>query len=79
MGLFDRFRKRVTEVAEQTDADALSADAESAEAQAALAQAQSHLETTPQIHSTVVEQPSEPEEEWEDLEGPAESAQAEQE
>ena len=78
MGLFDRFRKRVTEVAEQTDADALSADAESAEAQAALAEAQSYVEPTPQIHSTVAEQPSEPEEEWEDLEDPPEPAQAEQ-
>ena len=33
MGLFDRFRKRVHEVAEQTDADALSADEGSEEAQ----------------------------------------------
>ena len=78
MGLFDRFRKRVTEVAEQTDADALSADAESAEARAALAEAQSHAEPIPQIHSKLVEQPTESEEEWEDLEEPAEPAQAEQ-
>ena len=52
--------------------------AESAEAQAALAEAQSYVEPTPHIHSTVVEQPSEPEEEWEDLEEPAAPAQAEQ-
>ena len=36
MGLFDRFRKRVHEVAEQTDTDALSADEGSEEARAAL-------------------------------------------
>ena len=35
MGLFDRFRKRVHEVAEQTDAEALSADEGSEEARAA--------------------------------------------
>ena len=34
MGLFDRFRKRVHEVAEETDGDALSVEATSDEAQA---------------------------------------------
>ena len=38
MGLFDRFRKRVHEVAEETDGDALSVDALSDEAQALLQQ-----------------------------------------
>ena len=34
MGLFDRFRKRVHEVAEETDGDALSVEASSEEGQA---------------------------------------------
>ena len=34
MGLFDRFRKRVHEVAEETDGDALSVDAQSDEGKA---------------------------------------------
>ena len=38
MGLFDRFRKRVHEVAEETDGDALSVEATSDEAQALLQQ-----------------------------------------
>ena len=38
MGLFDRFRKRVHEVAEETDGDALSVEATSEEAQALLQQ-----------------------------------------
>ena len=38
MGLFDRFRKRVHEVAEETDGDALSVDATSEEAQTLLEQ-----------------------------------------
>ena len=67
MGLFDRFRKRVHEVAEQTDADALSADEGSEEARAALdtagQQSQSLNRPPPQ------ESPAPPveEEEWEDL------------
>ena len=65
MGLFDRFRKRVHEVAEQTDADALSADEGSEEAQAALIAAGQQ----PQSPSpTPAQQPTTPEEEeWEDL------------
>ena len=68
MGLFDRFRKRVHEVAEQTDADALSADEGSEEAQAALVAAgqQSHSPS----HASVQEPsspPGEAVEEWEDL------------
>ena len=38
MGLFDRFRKRVGEVADETDGDALSVDADSEEAKAYLSQ-----------------------------------------
>ena len=36
MGLFDRFKKRVKEVAEEIDSDALTANEESAEGKAAL-------------------------------------------
>ena len=52
MGLFDRFRKRIHEVADETDQDALSVDAASEEAKEL-------LQPTPQIQ---------PEEEWDDLE-----------
>ena len=68
MGLFDRFRKRVHEVAEQTDADALSADEGSEEAQAALVAAGQQPQSP--SHTPVQEPPSpqgEAEEEWEDL------------
>ena len=68
MGLFDRFRKRVHEVAEQTDADALSADEGSEEAQAALVAAGQQPQSP--SHAPVQEPPSplgEAEEEWEDL------------
>ena len=68
MGLFDRFRKRVHEVAEQTDADALSADEGSEEAQAALVAAGQQPQSP--SHASVQEPPSplgEAEEEWEDL------------
>lgn len=65
MGLFDRFRKRVHEVAEQTDADALSADEGSEEAQAALIAAGQQLQSP---SPTPAQQPTTPdEEEWEDL------------
>ena len=66
MGLFDRFRKRVTEVATETDTDALSAEANTKEAQEALATAQKPSSEPP----TPVQQTPEvePEEEWEDLE-----------
>ena len=36
MGLFDRFKKRVQEVAEEVDSDALTADADSQEARHAI-------------------------------------------
>lgn len=52
MGLFDRFRKRINEVADETDQDALSVDAASEEAKEL-------LQPTPQVQ---------PEEEWDDLE-----------
>lgn len=68
MGLFDRFRKRVHEVAEQTDAEALSADEGSEEARAALVTAGQQPQSP--IHASVQESPAsigEAEEEWEDL------------
>tara|TARA_B100001093_G_scaffold116976_1_gene109332 strand:+ start:9481 stop:10908 length:1428 start_codon:yes stop_codon:yes gene_type:complete len=68
MGLFDRFRARVTEVASETNAEELSAAAESPEAQAALQTAQTHTSSSQDL-------PIEPEtvedgedDEWEDLE-----------
>ena len=70
MGLFDRFRKRVHEVAEETDGDALSVEATSQEAQALLNQ------------QDPAPQPSQPiEEEWDDVDepiAPVQSAPAEQ-
>ena len=68
MGLFDRFRKRVHEVAEETDGDALSVEATSQEAQALLNQ------------QDPAPQPSQPiEEEWDDVDvEPVQSAPAEQ-
>ena len=68
MGLFDRFRKRVHEVAEETDGDALSVEATSEEAQALLNQ------------QDPVPQPSQPiEEEWDDVDAePVQSAPVEQ-
>ncbi|MFL2949976.1 MAG: signal recognition particle-docking protein FtsY [Candidatus Poseidoniaceae archaeon] len=68
MGLFDRFRKRVNEVAEQTDADALSADANTAEAQAALAAAEQMAARAPPPRQPVFEPQPQAEDEWEDLE-----------
>jgi fused signal recognition particle receptor len=53
MGLFDRFRKRVHEVADEADGDALSVDADSEEAQEVI---ERHLHPTASA-----------EEEWEDL------------
>ena len=68
MGLFDRFRKRVHEVAEETDGDALSVEASSQEAQALLNQ------------QDPAPQPSQPiEEEWDDVDVESvQSAPAEQ-
>ncbi|MGB1766021.1 MAG: hypothetical protein ACPHJE_01430, partial [Poseidonia sp.] len=68
MGLFDRFRKRVHEVAEETDGDALSVEATSQEAQALLNQ------------QDPAPQPSQPiEEEWDDVDAePVQSAPVEQ-
>ena len=67
MGLFDRFRKRVTEVATETDTDALSAEANTKEAQEALATVQKPSPEPPTpVQQTPVIEPEE--EEWEDLE-----------
>ena len=68
MGLFDRFRKRVHEVAEETDGDALSVEATSQEAQALLNQ----QDPAPQPSQLI-------EEEWDDVDvEPVQSAPAEQ-
>ena len=56
MGLFDRFRKRVHEVAQETDGEALSVDATSEEAKALIA-------TPPQPPSS----PEEPDDDWDDV------------
>ena len=73
MGLFDRFRKRVTEVASEVDTDALSAEADTKEAQEALESAQkpSPKPQAPIEQNQVIE--PEVEEEWEDLEALDES------
>ena len=49
MGLFDKFRKRVIEVVEEADTDALSAKEDSAEALEAINQLQEHQETQSQL------------------------------
>ena len=73
MGLFDRFRKRVTEVASEVDTDALSAEADTKEAQEALESAQKPSPEPPApIEQNQVIEP-EVEEEWEDLEALDES------
>jgi len=72
MGLFDRFRKRVTEVASEVDTDELSAEASSQEAQEALVAAENLQSETSSVQEP---QPTkhdaddvDVEEEWEDLE-----------
>lgn len=72
MGLFDRFRSRVAEVASETNADELSVDADSIEAQAAVKAA---TPPSPQPASSFQEEVELPqtkekrrEDEWEDLE-----------
>ena len=80
MGLFDRFRKRVTEVASEVDTDELSAEEDSLEAKEALVAAESHMQPseTPHSEPEAFDAPAE-DEEWEDLdeidETPAPSAQ----
>ena len=54
MGLFDRFRKRVQEVAEETDGDALSVDAASEEGKAL-------------VDQPTVSQVEDHEEDWDDV------------
>ena len=44
MGFFDRFRKRVKEVADETDIETLTAEEDSEEAVEALAAAEAHQE-----------------------------------
>ena len=73
MGLFDRFRKRVTEVASETDTKALSAEENSAEARIALQSALNNetdnqpKPSPPQFEPSGT-QTAEDDEEWEDLE-----------
>ena len=73
MGLFDRFRKRVTEVASEVDTDELSAAADSHEAQEALVAAENQPQ---EVKAPAQETHSVEEEidaEWEDLEALDES------
>ena len=49
MGLFDKFRKRVIEVVEEADSDALSAKEDSVEALEAINQLQEHEATQSQL------------------------------
>ena len=74
MGLFDRFRKRVTEVASEVNTDELSVEAESQEAQDAL-NAAAHTPSLPQTVEqplqSIAHEPETPppssEDDWEDL------------
>lgn len=68
MGLFDRFRKRVTEVASEVDTEELSAEEDSLEAKAALVAAENHVQTPTLRHSEpeISEAPAE-DDEWENL------------
>ena len=72
MGLFDRFRKRVTEVASEVDTDELSAEASSQEAQEALVAAENLQSETSSVQEPQptkhVADDVDVEEEWEDLE-----------
>ena len=73
MGLFDRFRKRVTEVASETDTKALSAEENSAEARVALQSAlnnetDSQPKPSPPQFDPSENQAVEDDDEWEDLE-----------
>ena len=72
MGLFDRFRKRVGEVANETDGDALSVDADSEEAKAYLSQKAPPVEEEwddvdePVVESTVAETDDDDWDTWDD-------------
>ena len=77
MGLFDKFRSRVKEVASEVDESALSAEEDSAEAQAALqaaeqariAQQQAQQQRMQEIQSQEVSEPvqEDDDDDWEDL------------
>ena len=73
MGFFDRFRKRVKEVADETDIETLTAEEDSEEAVEALAAAEAHQEAEEEwddldeIEAPQVEEPQEEEwDEWDD-------------
>ena len=82
MGLFDRFRKRVEEVVEATDAESISADEASHEGRKALMRAEEYAsQTRDSNHQQSAYDESNPDDDWEDdwedeeLELPAESTE----
>ena len=69
MGFFDRFRKRVKEVADDTDIDSLTVDEESEEAQEAIAKRQQiKEEQEAQSEAPQVEATTSTDDDWEDVE-----------
>ena len=72
MGFFDRFRKRVKEVAEDTDIETLTAEEDSIEAAEALAAAEANQDTEEEwddpdtIKAPEIEVEESPEEEWDE-------------
>ena len=66
MGFFDRFRKRIKEVADDIDVDSLTADEESEEAQAALIERE-EIELNKQSEKDIV-LASQEDGDWEDIE-----------
>ena len=75
MGLFDRFKKRVQEVAEEVDSDALTADADSQEGKAAIAVSkhieedwEEDIEDEPIVEEPQVEPVDDDWEDWDDEE-----------
>jgi len=69
MGFFDRFRKRVKEVADDTDIDSLTVDEESEEAQEAIAKRQQiKEEQEAQSEAPQVEATTSTDDDWEDIE-----------
>ena len=69
MGFFDRFRKRVQEVADDADLDDLTADADSVEAQEALAKRREIVEATQTIEEhPISDEISNQSDDWDDIE-----------
>jgi fused signal recognition particle receptor len=67
VGFFDRFKKRVKEVAEETDLDSLTVEEDSDEAQEALAKREQHLQQQAAPVDMITTAPS-TEDEWESVE-----------